>query len=120
MKTVVVGASPNSFRYSFRAVNSLLSNNEEVVALGIKKGTISGIEILDIRENPRIEDVNTLTIYVSPENLSGYEDYLLSLNPARIIFNPGAENYRFQEKADTLGIETINACTLVMLSAGTY
>ena len=120
MKTVVVGASPDAFRYTSKAIKSLLDHNEQVVALGIRKGTALNLPILDIRERPHIADVQTLTIYVSASNLSGYEDYLLSLRPERIIFNPGAENSTFQKKANESGIETINDCTLVMLSVGAY
>jgi hypothetical protein len=47
-------------------------------------------------------------------------DYLLSLSPRRIIFNPGTENPDFMEKAEAQGIEVVAGCTLVMLRAGTY
>jgi hypothetical protein len=40
--------------------------------------------------------------------------------PKRIIFNPGAENPSFFKEATNKGIDTLEACTLVMLSAGTY
>ncbi|HEX9650322.1 MAG TPA: CoA-binding protein [Cyclobacteriaceae bacterium] len=120
MKTVVVGASPDAFRYSYKAIKSLLDHHNQVIALGIREGAVFGQPILDIRERPIIKEVDTLTIYVSAPNLADYEDYLLSLNPGRIIFNPGAENATLQKKANHLGIKTINDCTLVMLSVGAY
>lgn len=120
MKTVVVGASPNPHRFSFKALNSLRKNGHEVIGLALRAVKVEGEEVLDIREHPHINDVHTLTIYVSAERLQGYEDYLLGLNPVRIIFNPGAENPELANRALEMNIEVDNACTLVMLGSGVY
>jgi predicted CoA-binding protein len=117
-KTVVIGASPNEERYSYRAVNSLVKAGHDVVPIGRRGGNISGHEIITklIHHN----SVDTVTMYVGAQNQPGYYDYIIGLNPKRIIFNPGTENIELQEKARTNGIETIEACTLVMLSIGNY
>ncbi|MBI3509139.1 MAG: CoA-binding protein [Bacteroidetes bacterium] len=118
MKTLVLGASENPERYSFRAVNSLLNHNEEVVALGIKEGEIRGVKILTGK--PEIKNIDTVTIYVGPKNLPEWYDYILSLKPKRVIFNPGAENPEFEKMCRENNIEVVEACTLVMLSIGIY
>ena len=120
MKTVVVGASPNPSRFSYRAFERLRSKGIDVVPLGIKSGSVLGTSIINIRERPEMSDVDTLTIYVSESNLKDWEGYLLSLNPKRIIFNPGAENISLESKAINNGISVVNDCTLVMLSLGVY
>jgi hypothetical protein len=51
---------------------------------------------------------------------AAYIDYVLSLKPKRIIFNPGTENDDFEAKAKEQGIQTMEACTLVMLGTGQY
>lgn len=119
-KTVIIGASSNPSRYSFIAVERLLSFDHKVVPLGIKKGTIFNTPILNLKEKPGISNVDTVTLYLNPNNQKEWEDYILSLNPRRIIFNPGTENQNFSKRATQLGIETMNACTLVMLSIGNY
>ena len=119
-KTVVIGATPNPNRYAYLAVNDLLNNGHEVVPVGIKSGTVKELEILDLRKKPQIDDVDTITLYIGPQNQPEWYDYLLSLNPNRIIFNPGTENTELRSRADQLGIETDYACTLVMLAVGTY
>jgi len=120
MKTVVVGASPNPSRFSFKAFEKLIRTGFDAVPLSIKPGSINGVEILNIRRRPEINNVDTLTIYVSARNLSEWEDYLISLDPKRIIFNPGAENSSLENKAIKHGIKVVNDCTLVMLSLGAY
>lgn len=117
-KTVVIGASENTDRYSNRAVRSLVQHNEPVVAIGLREGKIGEVEIL--AGFPVLEDVETVTLYVGPQNQPAWYNYILSLKPKRIIFNPGTENPEFEKLCTEAGIETVEACTLVMLSVGTY
>lgn len=117
-KTVVIGASENPERYSYKAVVSLSKHGEEVVAVGLKDGMILNIPIT--KEKKHIENVDTITMYVGPQNQPGWYDYILSLKPKRIIFNPGAENPELATLATKNKIEVVEACTLVMLSIGNY
>lgn len=119
-KTVIIGATTNPARYAFLAAERLTKNNHPIVPVGIKSGEVFGEDILDLRDKPVVDGVDTITMYLSERNQAEWEDYLLSLNPKRIIFNPGAENERLEEKALAQGIEIDNACTLVMLSSGMY
>ena len=117
-KTVVIGATTNQDRYAYRATISLLRQGHPVVGVGLKEGEIKGSKIL--KGNPPIEDVDTVTMYVGTRNQEPLYDYILSLNPKRIIFNPGTENHEFEQMAERKGIETVHGCTLVMLSIGIY
>ncbi len=120
LKTVIIGASPNTSRYSYQAAELLKNYGYEFVPVGIKKGEVLGKTILDIRTQPMIEDTDTITLYIRPELQKEWEDYMLSLNPRRIIFNPGTENFAFEQRAIAAGIETLEACTLVMLQTNQY
>ena len=117
-KTVVLGATPNPERYAYLATSRLKKAGHEVLPVGNKKGEIEGIVI----ENgtPQYEGVDTVTLYLNPDNQKPYYDYILSLKPKRIIFNPGTENWELVKLAKEQGIETEIACTLVMLSIGNY
>ena len=117
-KTVVLGASQNEERYSNMAVKKLVAHNHPVTAIGNKEGIINNINI--IKENPFLNDVDTVTLYLNPENQKPYYDYILSLNPKRIIFNPGTENEELESLALLKGIKTMEACTLVLLSTNQY
>jgi predicted CoA-binding protein len=117
-KTLVLGASANPARYSYLAINRLRNHNHPVVAIGRKPEKVSDVEV-DIEKKP-FENVDTVTVYLNPNNQKQYYDYILSLNPKRIIFNPGAENEELAEMAHKKGIQTMEGCTLVMLSTGQY
>lgn len=118
-KTVVLGATPNPSRYAYAAVQQLASRGYEVVPIGIRKGEIAGVPILN--ETPRVEDVDTVTLYLNADRQRPYYDYILqTLRPKRIIFNPGTENFELAQQAREAGIEVEMACTLVMLAIEAY
>ena len=116
--TIVIGASPNTDRYSFKATMSLQNHKHTVYPLGIKKGIINGLTI--INDKPIIENIDTITLYIGPDNQPEWYDYILSIKPKRIIFNPGTENAELIKLANDNGIETEIACTLVLLSINQY
>lgn len=113
-KTLVLGASPNPSRYSFLAVNNLRSKGHPVVAIGKSKSAVGDVQI-DTEKNP-LEGIDTVTVYLNPQNQKEYYDYILSLHPKRIIFNPGAENTELSQLAEKNGIKPMEACTLVLLN----
>jgi len=117
-KTVVIGASPNENRYSFKAVKLLLRYSHEVIPVGIRDGIISNLEI--IKGKPDIKDVHTVTMYVGSKRQNEYYDYIISLKPERVIFNPGTENPKFYSILKTKNIEVIQNCTLVMLNSSKF
>ena len=117
-KTLVLGASENPQRYSYLAVQQLVSHDHPVLAIGKKEGVVKGVKISTTKDAHN--DVDTVTLYLNPAHQKQYYDYILSLNPKRIIFNPGTENRELASLARNNGIETLQACTLVMLSTGQY
>lgn len=119
-KTVILGATPNSSRYAYLAAQNLKAHKHEFVPVGIKKGDVFGQPIQSIYDKPAIKDVDTITMYVGAPRQEGWYDYLLSLKPKRIIFNPGSENPEFAQLAESKGVEVIEACTLVMLRTNQY
>lgn len=117
--TLVLGATPNPSRYAYLATEKLLTYEQEVVLVGIKEGEIAGIPIINGLEELPVP-IDTVTLYVGPKHQPPYYDYLLGLNPRRIIFNPGTENPELMNLAKEKGIEPVIACTLVMLATGEY
>ncbi|WP_242918895.1 CoA-binding protein [Pontibacter liquoris] len=118
-KTVVLGATDNPSRYAYRAVHKLQQHGHEVVPVGIRKGEVGGEKIINDK-NEEITDVDTVTLYVGPQNQPDWYEYILSLNPKRIIFNPGTENPELERKAAQKNIQTLHHCTLVMLATDSY
>ena len=117
-RTLVFGASSKNERYSNKAVKMLVDENQNVVAIGGRSGEVAGVEI--VTGHPQLKNIHTITMYMGEVGQADHEEYLLSLSPKRIIFNPGAENRTFALRAREQGIETLEACTLVLLKTGQY
>lgn len=100
------------------AMNRLSSNNHPVVAIGLREGKVGSVNI--VTGQPKFEEVDTVTLYLNPTNQKPYYDYIMSLHPKRIIFNPGTENDELEEMARKNGIKSMEACTLVMLATRQY
>lgn len=117
-KTLVIGASENPHRYANRAALSLIRHGHSVELIGLRTGQIGGRLIQT--GQPELSGIDTVTMYVGARNQPMYYDYIKRLKPRRVIFNPGAENPPFEAELRQAGIEPVDACTLVMLSVGTY
>lgn len=118
MKTLVLGGSLNPQRYSNRAIQYLRDRDIETVSFGLRTGEVADVQI--DTELKSYEDIHTVTLYLNPQRQKEYYDYIIGLQPKRIIFNPGTENAELEQLAGEHQIETIRACTLVMLSTGQY
>ncbi len=117
-KTLVLGASTNPERYAYLAIQNLRNNGHEVVAIGQKLGVVSDVSIHTNLEP--FENVETVTLYLNPERQKAYYEYILSLQPRRVIFNPGTENPEFYHILAEANISSEVACTLVLLRTRQY
>lgn len=118
LKTLIVGASNNPGRYSFKAANALTSKGFDIVPFGVKKGEVAGEKMLNDWD-PNWE-IDTITLYINPTLQEQYKEAIIALKPRRVIFNPGTENASFYPLLKENGIEFEEACTLVLLSMNQY
>jgi len=117
-KTLVLGVTTDSTRYSYLAAIRLSNCGHTIINVGLRTGNVAGVEI----EMPGeiYTDIHTVTLYISPSKQQPLYDYIIKTNPQRIIFNPGTENEELKKLANDHGITTEYACTLVLLSLGQY
>ena len=118
MKTLVIGASTNKERYSYKAIHSLVDKSHQVVAIGAKKGMAFDIPIET--EKADFHAIDTVTLYRNPKAQQDYYEYILSLKPRRVIFNPGTENPELYKILQVNNIKYEVACTLVLLATNQY
>jgi uncharacterized protein len=117
-KTLVLGVSATPVKYSYKAVKKLAANGFEVVAIGKSEFQIESVSVTN--QMVDIPDLHTIVIYLSAENQESYIDYIIKLNPKRIIFNPGTYNSKLKKLAKEAGINVVEDCTLVMIDTEDY
>lgn len=116
---VVLGASPKVARYSNTAVSLLKTLGHNVIPVHPAIKEIVGLPaVASLAEIDA--SVDTLTLYVSPVHSTPLTDAILSLNPARVIFNPGTENPTLKVSLQEQGIHAEDACTLILLNTGQF
>lgn len=116
--TLIIGASDNPERYSYKAAHALTAKGHPIKLLGAKQFEL--LDELALTGFHPLKNIDTVTLYIRPSLQPDYYDYILSLKPRRVIFNPGTENLEFEKLLQFNNIEIEIACTLVMLSIGTY
>jgi uncharacterized protein len=117
-KTLVIGASEKTDRYSYKALKLLQRHGILVEALSLHPGKIDQLHFHT--GYPVLRDIDTVTLYINAQRQQDYEAYILSLQPRRVIFNPGTENGALLKKFEAAGILCEVACTLVLLQTGQY
>lgn len=118
--TLIVGATTNPARYAYTAASMFFENGLSFLPIGIKPGLVFGREILDLKSKPDLPNIHTISLYIGPDNQLEWMDYLISLKPKRIIFNPGTENLLLAKRAKEQGIQTLEACNLVLLASNQF
>ncbi len=117
-KTLVLGASLKPNRYSNIAINRLVDNAIPTVAFGLKPGTVAGVKIDTVLQS--YTAIHSITLYLNPNRQQDFYNYILSLKPRRVIFNPGTENSELMDILEEHNISYEIACTLVLLSMNDY
>lgn len=118
MRVAVIGVSDKPDRYSNMCVRQLLHHGHEVFPFGFKDFDIDGLRI--ITDKMPVDDIDTITLYLSPARQPEWYDLILNSHPRRIIFNPGTYNPELEKLAADHHIQTVESCTLFMLSSGTF
>ncbi len=117
-KTLVLGASLKPNRYSNFVIQKLVNQGYNVVAFGLKKGEVAGVGI--DTELMQYKNIDTITLYLNSKRQKDFYDYIISLNPRRVIFNPGTENPELYNILKANNIYFEEACSLVLLSTNQY
>lgn len=118
-RVVILGASHNPERYSYKAMKLLQQHGHETVLVNRGVSEIEGQPVLaDIGDVSG--PVDTLTLYVKEEVTNLVQDKILALKPGRVIFNPSTKNTRLMMALDDADIPWVDGCTMVMLKSGQF
>ena len=119
MHVVVIGASDKPERYSYQALKLLQEKGHSVSPVHQRIKLIDGVSVFS-SIGDITDPIDTITMYVAADISTGLASDILAKKPKRIVFNPGAENPQLAALAEANGIQTLEACTLVMLRTGQF
>ena len=110
----VLGATGNKGRFANRAMKRLEAKGFTVVPVNPLYEEVEGLKCFKSLKDCK-ETIDTITIYVKPDMAVSYIDDIISVNPKRVILNPGTEHPLIDKRLKEAGIMVIQSCTLIML-----
>ncbi|WP_196885154.1 CoA-binding protein [Aureivirga sp. CE67] len=116
---LILGASSNPMRYSYKAIEMLQEKNFTIFAIGGKEVEVKGVKIYTEAQEDW-KDIDTITMYLNTAHQKMYYDEILRINPRRVIFNPGSENQELEKLLQENNIQVEKACTLVLLRTNMF
>jgi hypothetical protein len=109
---VIVGASPDRTRMSHRSVRAHLESGYRVIGVHPSASEVAGApcvaDLSLITERPR-----RISVYVNPALGLGLLEKIAALGADEVWFNPGSDSAELIERARTLGIDPIIACSIL-------
>ncbi len=119
MNVAVLGASNNPERYSYKAVRMLRDKGHAPYPVHPTLADVDGLAVFPSL-SAITAPVDTITVYISPQNQQAIASELLNSGARRVIFNPGTENSALAAQLRQRGKEVVEACTLVLLTTGQF
>ncbi len=119
MNVAVLGASNKPDRYSYKAVRMLRDKGHTPYPVHPALAEVDGLPAFPSLRAITVP-VDTITVYVAPQNQQPIANELLNSGASRVIFNPGTENPALAEQLRQRGKAVIEACTLVLLTTGQF
>ena len=108
----VIGASSAPHKYGNRAVRAYLRRGWTVYPVNPNETTIEGLRAYKtIDELP--DGIERFTVYVPPEIGLTLLDAIKAKQPKELYINPGAESDELIARAEAMGLEPIQACSIV-------
>jgi predicted CoA-binding protein len=113
MKTVaIIGASANRAKYGNKAVRAFLQQGYEVYPINPKAAEIEGLPVFkSVTEIPVRPQM--VSVYVPPAVLLDILPAIAAKGCDELWLNPGAESYEVLAKAEKLGLNVIQACSII-------
>lgn len=119
MKVAILGASHRTDRYSYRALKMLEAAGHQVYPVHPQLEEIEGHRVYaSLADLPA--DIELLTVYVNSKAVAELAEQIQALGLQGVIFNPGTETPSIYADLEKQGTRCVQACTLVMLSVGTF
>ncbi|TAL03465.1 MAG: CoA-binding protein [Verrucomicrobia bacterium] len=113
MQTIaIIGASNNRSKYGNKAVRAFRQQGYEVFPVNPKEGRIEGLpafkSIADVPVRPQM-----ISVYLHPEVLLKVLPDIAAKGCDELWLNPGTESDAVLAEAERLGLNVIQACSIV-------
>jgi uncharacterized protein len=120
MKVVaVIGASNDRHKFGYRAVRAFKRQGYTVIPINPNESQVDGEKAYpSVLEVPGTIDM--ATVYLQPEPGMQVMEQLAQKGVGEVWLNPGADDDRVVARARTLGLNVIQACSIIGIGESPY
>ena len=114
MPTVaILGASADRTKYGNKSVRAHRQRGYEVFPVNPKGGEIEGLPVYRTLAEVPVARLNRISVYLPPAILLGVLDEIVAKGCDELWLNPGSDNPEVVAQAESLGLNVIQACSIV-------
>jgi len=111
----VVGASRDRSKFGNISVRAHLQQGYEVFPVNPHADEVEGLPAFESLSEVPAENLDRVTVYLPPDLTLDLLDEIAEVEPAEVWLNPGSSDEDVRARAEQLGIEIIEACSIVDL-----
>jgi hypothetical protein len=116
----VVGASRDRGKFGNISVRAHLQQGYEVFPVNPHTDEVEGLPAFESLSNVPAENLDRVTVYLPPHLTLELLDEIGKVDPAEVWLNPGSSDEDVRARAEQLGIEIIEACSIVDLGVSPH
>ena len=111
----ILGASADRSKFGNKAIRAHLQQGYEVYPVNPKGGEIEGLAVYKTLAEVPAGRLHRISVYLPPKVVLGMLDEIAARGCDEFWLNPGCESDEVLEKARALGLEPIQACSIMSL-----
>lgn len=116
----VVGASRDRGKFGNISVRAHLQQGYEVFPVNPHADEVEGLRAFESLSDVPAENLDRVTVYLPPDLTLDLLDEIAEVEPAEVWLNPGSSDEDVRARAEQLGIEIIEACSIVDLGVSPH
>lgn len=116
----VVGASRDRGKFGNISVRAHLQQGYEVFPVNPHADEVEGLRAFESLSDVPAEKLDRVTVYLPPNLTLDLLDEIAEVDPAEVWLNPGSSDEDVRDRAEQLGIEIIEACSIVDLGVSPH
>ena len=111
----ILGASADRSKFGNKAIRAHLQQGYDVYPVNPKGGEIEGLTVYKRLADVPVERLDRISVYLPPKIGLAMLDEIAAKGCDELWLNPGSESDELVEQAQSLGLEPIQACSIVAL-----
>ncbi len=120
LTVAVIGASRDRGKFGNISVRAHLQQGYEVFPVNPHADEVEGLRAFESLSDVPAENLDRVTVYLPPHLTLDLLDEIAEVEPAEVWLNPGSSDEDVRARAEQLGIEIIEACSIVDLGVSPH